>query len=301
MSIPIARIGSAEVFLHVSFVVTALVLGLSGFALHLLVFAGSLLFHELGHIAAASLMGAEVTRIEVWPFGAVGRLERAWQLAPAAETVVALAGPFNSGMLCSLASALQRGLAQSPTYAYSQFPLLDLLIRVNLGLFLMNLIPCLPLDGGRMVRSQCALRSGYVEASKVVAKWGLIAGTVLTVAAFAGVLAGRDWQPFLVVGPLVVWGALDERRGAGTQNVMDILTRSDRLVQRKAIAVQEIMVSQETTVSEVVRRFRPSKYHVILVANRSMRVVGKITETQVLEAMYRGDTNKTMRELLAKT
>jgi stage IV sporulation protein FB len=301
VSIPIARIGSAEVFLHVSFVVTALVLGLSGFALHLMVFAGSLLFHELGHIGAASLMGAEVTRIEVWPFGAVGRLERAWQLAPAAETVVALAGPFNSGMLCSLASALQRGLAQSPSYAYSQFPLLDLLVRVNLGLFLMNLIPCLPLDGGRVLRSQLALRSGYVEASKGVAKWGLFAGALLTVAAAAGVLAGRDWHPFLVVGPLVVWGALDERRGAGAQNVMDILTRSDRLVQRKAIAVQEIMVSQDATVSEVVRRFRPSKYHVVLVANRSMRVMGKLTETRVLEAMYLGNTNKTMKELLVKT
>ncbi len=299
MSVSIARIGSAEVFLHVSFLITALVLGLSGFALHLIVFSGSLLFHELGHIAAASLMGAEITRIEVWPFGAVGRLDRAWQLAPAGETVVALAGPFNSGLLCSLASALQRGLAESPAYAYSQFPLLDLLVRVNLGLFLMNLIPCLPLDGGRLLRAQLALSSGYVQASKSIAKWGLLAGGALTAAALWGVIAGRDWQPFLVVGALVIWGAVDEKRSAGTQNIMDVLTRSDRLVQRKALAVQEIMVSSETTVSEVVRRFRPSKYHVVLVANKAMRVLGRVTETQILEAMYLGSTTKSMRELLS--
>lgn len=292
------RVGPAEVNLHMSFVIFALILGLSGFALHLLVFAGSLLFHELGHIMAASLMGAEVTRVEVWPFGAVARLERAWQLAPSAETMVALAGPLNSGMLCSLASALERGLAQSHAYAYSRFPLLDLLVRVNLTLFLMNLIPCLPLDGGRLVRSQMALRSGYVQASKGVAKWGIVLGSAITVAAVAGVLAGREWHPFLVVGPLVIWGAFEERSSAGAQNILDTLTRSDRLVQRKAIPVEEIMVSQDATVSEVVRRLRPSKYHVILVANRSMKVVGELSETRVLEALYLGSAAKTMRELL---
>ena len=283
-----------------TFVIAAFVLGLSGFALHLVVFAGSLMFHELGHIAAASMMGAEVTRIEVWPFGAVGRLERAWQLAPAAETMVALAGPFNSGMLCSLASALQRGISQSQAYAGAQFPLLDLLVKLNLGLFLMNLIPCLPLDGGRVLRAQLALRSGYVQASKSVARWGLVAGTLMAAIAAAGTISGRAWYPFLVVGPLVVWGAVDEKNSAGTQNILEILMRSDRLVQRKAIPVQEMMVSQDATVSEVVQKLRPSKYHVILVANRSMKVVGQLTETRVLEALYLGDTSKSMRELLLR-
>lgn len=298
MSFPIARIGPAEVFLHVSFVVWAVVLGLSGYALHLLAFAGSLLFHELGHIVAVSLMGAEVTRIEVWPFGAVGRLERSWQLTPAADTMAALAGPLNSGILCSLASALERGLAQSPLYAYSRFPLLGLLVRVNLGLFLINLLPCLPLDGGRVLRSQLALRFGYVQASKTVAKWGVFAGTAITAAAALGIASGADWYPFLVVGPLVVWGSLEDRAAAGAHSILDILSRSERLAQRKAIPVQEIMVSQDATVSEVVRRLRPSRYHVILVANRSMRVVGKLTETRVLEALYLGNTAKTMRDLL---
>jgi stage IV sporulation protein FB len=298
VSVPIAKFGQTEVYLHVTFIIAALVLGLSGFALHLAVFAGSLIFHELGHIAAASLLGAEVTRVEVWPFGAVGKLERTWQLAPAADTMVALAGPFNSGILCSLASALQRAIPQIPAYAGLQFPLLDLLVRLNLGLFLMNLIPCLPLDGGRVLRSQLALRSGYVQASKSVAGWGLAVGTLITHVAAAGTVAGRAWYPFLVVGPLVVWGAVDEKNSAGTQNILEILMRSDRLVQRKAIPVQEIMVSQEATVSEVVQRLRPSKYHMILVANRSMKVVGKLTETKVLEALYVGGTSTTMRELL---
>ncbi len=299
MSIPIARLGSTQVYLHITFVVACMVLALSGFGLHLVVFAGSLLFHEMGHIVAASLQGAEVTRVEVWPFGAVGKLDRSWQMAPAAETTVALAGPLNSGLLCSLGLALQRGIAQAQgPLAAVQFPLLALLIRMNLGLVLVNLIPCLPLDGGRVLRSQLSLKSGYLEASRKVSRWGLWAGAAITLGAAVGILRGHAWYPFLVIGPLVTWGALDERSAAAAQNIMEILNRGEYLAKRKAIPVQEIMVSQDATVSEVVQKLKPSRYHVLLVAGKGMRVVGKVTETSVLEAFYAGKTSLRLRDII---
>lgn len=301
MSVPVARLGNTQVYLHVTFLAAALVLAVSGFGLHLLVFVGSLVFHEMGHILAAASLGAEVNRVEVWPFGAVGRLERAWQLTPSADTIVALAGPANSAALWALASAAQRAIAQAQGPASTaQYPLLDLMIRVNLGLFLVNLVPCLPLDGGRVLRSQVALRAGYVEASKKVAQWGLWAGAAMGAVAAAGTLAGREWYAFLLIGPLIAWAAIDERSSAGTENIMDILTRADRLAQRKAVPVQEILVSQDATVSEVVQRLKPSRYHLILVAGRSMQVIGQVTETRVLESFYEGKTGATMRDLLAR-
>lgn len=301
MSIPVARLGNTRVYLHVTFVVVVLVMALSGFALHLLVFAGSLFFHEMGHIIAAAFQGLDLTSVEVWPFGAVGRLERSWQLSPYGETAVALAGPFNSGILCSLALAVERGIVQSQgSAALSQFPLLDLLIKLNLGLFLVNLIPCLPLDGGRFLRAQLALRYGYVVASRRVSQWGLWAGIVITVGAACGIAAGRPHYAFLVIGPLVAWGALDQRSYLGAENVMQILSRSDYLAQRKAIPVQEIVVSMDATVSEVVARLRPSRFHVILPAGKGMKIAGRVTETRILQAFYEGDTGLKMRELLKR-
>lgn len=302
MSLPVARVGNTRIYLHVTFLLAALVLALSGFALHLAVFAGSLIFHELGHILAASLMGAEITRVDVWPFGASAKLERSWQLTPSADSLVAFAGPFNSGILASVASAVERGLAQSqgaaPTGAY---PLLDLLIKVNLGLFLVNMIPCLPLDGGRLARARLALKTGYVTASRKMAGWGVLAGSVMTAAGLAGMAGGLDWQALVVLGPLIVWGASEERESAAGQNVMAILTRTERLRQRRAITVEEIMVPHDATVSEVVSKLMPSRYNMILVAGRNMKVLGRVTETRLLEAFYNGDTNLRMRDLWERT
>jgi stage IV sporulation protein FB len=300
VSLPVARVGDTRIYLHITFLLSVAVLALSGFGLQLSVFAGSLIFHELGHILSASLMGVEITRVDVWPFGASARLERSWQLEPSADSVVAFAGPFNSGILASVASAVQRAMAQSGASS-AAYPLLDLLIKVNLGLFLMNMIPCLPLDGGRIARSRLALKVGYVEASRKMARWGLAAGAAMAIIGLAGLAAGYDWHALAVVGPLVVWGAIEERESAGRQNVMDILTRTERLRQRRAITVEEIMVPYDATVAEVVSKLLPSRYNMILVAGRNMKVLGRVTETRLLEAFYNGDTHLRMRDLWERT
>ena len=299
MSIPVARLGDTQVSLHITFLAAAGVLAACGFGLHLVIFATSLLFHELGHMIAASLQGAEMSAVEMWPFGAVGRIERPWQLTPFAETAVALAGPLNSGLLCSLSLAAERALMslQGPL-APSEFPLLDLCMRVNLGLVLVNLIPCLPLDGGRALRAQMSLRWGYLEASRRASQWGLWAGIAMTVVAALGTLAGRGWYPFLIVGPLIAWGATEERENAASINIASLLSRSEYLVKKKAIPVEEIMVSPDATVGEVVQRFRPSRYHVVLVAGRGMKVAGRLTEGAILEAFCAGRTTMRVKDLL---
>ncbi|HHY76773.1 MAG TPA: hypothetical protein GX500_08440 [Firmicutes bacterium] len=302
VSIQVASLGNTRVYLHITFVLAALVLTLAGYGLQLLVLAGSLTFHELGHIFAAALMGAEITRIEVWPFGASAKLERSWQLTPYADAVVALAGPLNSGLLASVASAFQRGLIQSGSLVTpSTYPLLDLLIKVNLGIFLVNLIPCLPLDGGRILRSRLALRMGYVEATRKMATWGLAVGSLMTVLGLAGLAGGSDWHVLAVAGPVVIWGAAEERESAAHGNIMEILNRGERLRQRRAIPVAEIMVPQDATVAEVVTKLTPSRYHIILVAGRNMKVLGRVTETKLLETFYRGGTHLRMRDIWERT
>jgi stage IV sporulation protein FB len=298
VSIRVARLGNTHLYFHVTFLLSALVLALSGFGLHLLVFLGSLAFHELGHILSASLMGVEITRVDIWPFGASARLERSWQLTPAGDGLVAFAGPMNSGVLASVASAFQRGLLQSGSLVTpSTYPLLDLLVKVNLGLFLMNMVPCLPLDGGRLVRSRLALKVGYVQASRTMASWGLAAGSVMTVAGLLGLAAGFDWYFPALAGPIIIWGAVDERESAAGQNIMEILNRSERLRQRRAIPVSEIMVPHDATVAEVVTKLMPSRYHMILVAGRNMKVLGRVTETRLLEAFCKGGTHLRMRDI----
>ncbi len=243
-------------------------------------------------------MGAEVDKVVVWPIGAMATLERSWQLTPAAEGFVAVMGPVHSGVLLAIAGVVQQILLKNGvTNPAGEYPLIDLLIRTNLYLCCVNLIPCLPLDGGRLLRSRMAVKLGYAEASDRLIKFGLWCGALLSLVGLLTLVAGRTVFLALVTGPVIFWGAVEERHDATAKKIMGLLTRAERLGQQNSIRVEEIMVSGDARVKDVVKKLRPSRYNVIVVAGKGMNVIGKVTEAKLLEAFYRGEVARPVREL----
>ena len=57
------------------------------------------------------------------------------------------------------------------------------------------------------------------------------------------------------------------------------------------------MVPHDATVAEVVTKLMPSRYHMILVAGRNMKVLGRGSDTRLLEAFYSGGTHLRMRDI----
>jgi Zn-dependent protease len=108
----------------------------------------SVLLHELGHSAVARGYGMPVLGITLFLFGGVARLG-ADAPNPRAEFLISLAGPLVSLVLAILFFLLQ------PLAAFSE-PVAGLmwyLAFINLSLFIFNLIPGYPLDGGQMLRA----------------------------------------------------------------------------------------------------------------------------------------------------
>lgn len=144
----------------------------------------SVLIHELGHALTARAYGVQTREITLWLLGGVAQLEQIPRTR-GAEAIIAVAGPIVSVLLSGL-FGLMRGLVPSSA-AEGQF-LLGYLALINLSLAIFNLLPALPLDGGRILRSLLALYKPYLEATRT-------AVTVSKVAAFAlgllGLLVGN--------------------------------------------------------------------------------------------------------------
>ena len=124
-------------------------------------FFASLVMHELGHALAARREGIEISGIDLW-FGGVAKMARDTQSA-GAEFRISAAGPLVTlvlfGLFFGLSALVQNGAALdvvrlageaevSPTLALLRF-----LATMNLFLFVFNLIPAFPLDGGRIARA----------------------------------------------------------------------------------------------------------------------------------------------------
>ena len=133
----------------------------------------SVLVHELSHSLVARGYGLPVRRILLYPLGGLSEIEREPQ-TPGREFTVSAAGPALSLVLAAVGYGLTKAIPDGiPGVIVSQ------LCWANLVVGLFNLLPGLPLDGGRMLRAIVWKVTGRPGTATIVAAW---AGRVLAVA-----------------------------------------------------------------------------------------------------------------------
>lgn len=149
-----------------------------------LLFYVSLVMHELGHALAARRQGITVQRIDLWLLGGVAVLDSEPR-SPGREFAVAAAGPAVTLLVvvvCALAATvadssshfLDVARLQVTTSASPAYVLLSFLATMNLVIFVFNLIPAFPLDGGRIALAAAWKATGdRAKAQRVAGRAGL--------------------------------------------------------------------------------------------------------------------------------
>jgi len=169
----------------------------------------SLAAHEFGHAVQARREGMRIEGITLWVLGGVARFSGAFPSA-GAELRIALAGPLVSLVLGVVFLALALALSLPPALD----GVLHWLGTMNLILLAFNMIPALPLDGGRVLRAALWARSGdhaaatrdAVAIATAFGRFLVAAGIVLVL--LTGALGGL-W--FALIG----WFLLNAAAGEG--------------------------------------------------------------------------------------
>ncbi len=105
----------------------------------------ALLLHEITHLFFAELFGYQVQEFKLTPLGGCMVIDALMALHPVAEFVIAAAGPFSNLLMAGGVRYL--GLLGLKS------PWLDNWSQWNWLLGIVNLIPAVPLDGGRMLHA----------------------------------------------------------------------------------------------------------------------------------------------------
>jgi Zn-dependent protease len=154
---------------------------------------GCVVLHEFGHALMARHFGIGTRDITLYPIGGVARLEGMGE-KPVQELCIALAGPaVNLAIAILLAPVGFVGLFAWPgdglTFSLTMGPallavkFLTLVWASNIGLLLFNLLPCFPMDGGRVLRALLSMGLGRLRATEIAAGVGVVLAVLIGVAA----------------------------------------------------------------------------------------------------------------------
>lgn len=176
--------------------------------------AAALIAHEVGHLLAARAMGERFDRVELTPFGGV--MTYAGGTIPAKGwrgAMLAAAGPAANYMMLAM-------LGQPRMAAMLGGELTRSMISCNAAMLLVNLLPALPLDGGRiaMCAGQAVLGTGAMI--RMLTALGTAAGMgMIALGVIGGMRYGIVNVSLLIVGGYLAACAVKSRQTLAAENL----------------------------------------------------------------------------------
>jgi Zn-dependent protease/predicted transcriptional regulator len=176
--------------------------------------------HEFGHALMAQRFGVDTKDITLLPIGGIANLKRMPE-EPRQEFWITVAGPMVNLVIAGLAFIVIAIMGVSMLFgdlflgATTWTQVLLFIFGANLMLFLFNLIPAFPMDGGRILRSLLSMRMARDKATRIAAGVGRFFAIAFVV---FGLMNG---QPFLaLIGVFIFMAAGAESRMVEQQTAL---------------------------------------------------------------------------------
>ncbi len=273
----ILTLGSTEVYLHLATALFAVYVLLAGAWRTALAGFLSILLHEGAHALAATLLGQPPQEIELSPMGAVMRLEDEERLPPVRRLLMLAAGPAMTLLLCLLALRLTASgwLTTEDGRA---------LYLANAAILMVNLLPALPLDGGRSL----ALLLCCIFRAETVRRVMRALGTALGLAAIGGSLwlawryGGFNWS-LAAAGCFLMYAASTATMTQAMAEMRRLMDRKSALEGRGHAPVRRVAILAGQPVYRAVRLLHPSALTEFAVLEQgTLRALGLLTEERLI-------------------
>lgn len=285
--IPVAKLAGTLYRIH------WLVLGLFGLGVYLgqgrllLLLLAVLFFHEMAHVITARALGIKVNAVELTPFGGQAHIEDFTGLEPDKELFMSLAGPLAS---LSLAAFF---------YLVPTYPDVDTglwLMRFNLFLGLFNLLPALPMDGGRVLRSWLSPLMGFRRATRLAAFMGMVCALAIIVHGFYYAQETLPMAQEIMAGLILFWFALRESRFLAYSFMRYLIHKKSELKRLGLLETRQLVSSWDTPVRNLLKDTRPKHYLIVVVLDDCHHVAGVYTEAEIIECFMEQGPMATLRE-----
>jgi Zn-dependent protease/predicted transcriptional regulator len=232
---------------------------------------GGVLIHEIAHSVVARRFGLKINNITLLIFGGISSIEEGTP-DPMVELPMALVGPLMSCLVAIICTGIayasdifvaDRAVAGTLIFFFGYLGLL------NFILFVFNLLPAFPMDGGRVLRAWLARSRPLPDATRIAANIGKAFAVVF------GIIGIVSLSPILVIIAFFIYiGAGQEANALRYNFLLKDVTVGD-MMSKPVVSLPPNM-----PVHEVINQMYVSKHLGFPVVDRGV-LIGMITVADV--------------------
>lgn len=250
--------------------------------IYALALAASIVIHELGHTVVSRVLGMQVRRIVVFLLGGVSEIVGE-PTRPRDEFSIAVAGPAMSAILAGLCWVASLGLAGDSGAGF----VIGLLGWSNVVIAVFNVLPGLPLDGGRLLQALVwTLGASRLNSIRVAAWSGRVVAVVMALAIVAAPsLGGSSISGLGSLGATVAAFAVAAFIWFGAGQT---LRQAEMVVRARGLRLEQLVrpavyLPASTPVAEAVRLVHQLRAGAIVVIDADARSRAIVSERRLLQ------------------
>lgn len=253
-----------KITLHPLFIAVGIASAIFGGLPVFIIYALTALLHECGHIFCASRMGYMCEKISLMPYGAAASCDTGG-ISPADEIKLALSGPLVNALICVTCAGLWWFFPET-------YPFTDAVFSASSIMFLINLLPAYPLDGGRALR--CLLVMVMPKKTAVIIL-RVLSGVLSAAFVLIFFLAYRNLS-FLTFAGFLLCSAFEKEPS---------LTRINFAAKKpkRGKEVRFVMLNESSTFKDAIRHLDESKYLVFQFYSDGL--LDELTEDELYEQL----------------
>ena len=246
--------------------------------------------HELFHLFAALLLHERVGSVIIMPFGITLRLSAGVIRSSLHELLIALAGPLANCLMLWGACILQHYTARASAVLW-------LFEYINIMTLILNLLPCLPLDGGRAVKALLTRRMGYIAAVSVMRRLSRAVTVFLFLCGVLLLLATGLNISLLMIAAFLTLYMTEEKKENDYVIMQELLYTKSKLKNRGLMRTQALTASNTLAARTVLKRLCHDAYHIVHIVDAKQHLLGTVTEAQIVEALTKKGWHITLGEV----
>lgn len=274
-----------QLSMHPVFVLLMMLSVATGQFIELITLFVIVFIHELGHASAAALLGIRVRSIQMLPFGGVAVIEDRGDLTAGKEILISLAGPLQNVIMMAIAAGML-----SLQWWDGEF--LIYFIEANAIIALFNLLPVLPLDGGKIAQALVSLFLPYYRTLVLTYRLSIVASIVMIIISLSPFFmkeSGKIELNILLMGCFLLYSGIEDYRNIPYRFVRFLVNRDKLFAYHLSAAslAQPIISIPTKPLDAILRLFKREKYHMIYVMNAGGKIIGVLPEQHIIESYFK--------------
>ncbi|MEH7012325.1 M50 family metallopeptidase [Neobacillus niacini] len=235
---------------------------------------GIIFIHEMGHAAAASFFSWRIKKITILPFGGVAEMEEHGNRPLKEEAIVVLAGPLQHIWMVALAYTL---------FSFELIPedLYLLFYHYNIMIFIFNLFPVWPLDGGKLIFMLLSLKKSFPIAHRLTLIISFVSIGIFSILTLLS--APEQINVWIIVGFLLfsLYHEWKQRRYIFMRFLLERYYGKKSDLQ----ALKPIQANEQDLLIDVLEKFQRGCKHPIIVESDG-KEKGMLDENELLHAYF---------------